>query len=199
MFVADVIIYQKFLQETQFLLYFVRLHILVWAFTSINIYLCFNVYYGNILLKNNIQSEYLVKNVKSKKRFSTHLHLSTIKTDPHMQLRSNLHETQLIKRNFFENFRADAQEILRSQSRTLTFKKICFACFNESPFKMMGNVFISSQKLFSSSRYLNFFLDFSVIQKKRLDQKDMVNFKISDVTTWLTNNFNTHIGQYLTK
>ena len=27
----------------------------------------------------------------------------------------------------------------------------------------------------------------------------MVNFKIYDVTTWLTNNCNTHIAQYLTK
>ena len=27
----------------------------------------------------------------------------------------------------------------------------------------------------------------------------MVNFKIHDVTTWLTNNCNTHIAQYLTK
>ena len=26
-----------------------------------------------------------------------------------------------------------------------------------------------------------------------------VNFKIHDVTTWFTNNCNTHIGQYLTK
>ena len=31
----------------------------------------------------------------------------------------------------------------------------------------------------------------------RLESK--VNFKIHDVTTWLTNNYNTHISQYLTK
>ena len=42
-------------------------------------------------------------------------------------------------------------------------------------------------------------LDFLVIESKRLDQKDKVNFKIFDVTTWLTNNYNTHIAQYLTK
>ena len=29
--------------------------------------------------------------------------------------------------------------------------------------------------------------------------KDKVNFKIFDVTTWLTNNYNTHITQYLRK
>ena len=34
---------------------------------------------------------------------------------------------------------------------------------------------------------------------KRLDWKDKVNFKIHDVTTWFTNNCNTHIGQYLIK
>ena len=35
--------------------------------------------------------------------------------------------------------------------------------------------------------------------KKRLDYKDKVNFKIYDVTAWLTNNYNTHIAQYLTR
>ena len=29
--------------------------------------------------------------------------------------------------------------------------------------------------------------------------KDKVNFKIYDVTTWFTNNFNTYIVQYLEK
>ena len=35
--------------------------------------------------------------------------------------------------------------------------------------------------------------------EKRLDQKNKVNFKLYDVTTWLTNNCNTYIVQYLTK
>ena len=35
--------------------------------------------------------------------------------------------------------------------------------------------------------------------EKQLDQKDKVNFKIYDVTTWLTNNCNTYIDQYLKK
>ena len=55
---------------------------------------------------------------------------------------------------------------------------------------------ISSQKLFSFSRYLSFCRDFSVIQKKQLDQKAKVNFKFHDVTTWLKNNCNIHIAQY---
>ena len=35
--------------------------------------------------------------------------------------------------------------------------------------------------------------------QKWLDEKDKLNFKIYDVTTWLTNNYNSHIAQYLTK
>ena len=35
--------------------------------------------------------------------------------------------------------------------------------------------------------------------EKRLDWKDTINFKFNDVTTCLTNNYNTHIVQYLTK
>ena len=34
--------------------------------------------------------------------------------------------------------------------------------------------------------------------KKRLDWKDKVNFKIYDVTAWLTDSYNTNIAQYLT-
>ena len=60
-------------------------------------------------------------------------------------------------------------------------------------------LFISSQKLFSFSRYLSFCHDFLVMQEKRLNQKVKVNFKIHDVTTWFTNNCNTHIAQYFTK
>ena len=34
---------------------------------------------------------------------------------------------------------------------------------------------------------------------KLLDKKDQVIFKIYGVTTWLTNNCNTHIDQYIKK
>ena len=33
----------------------------------------------------------------------------------------------------------------------------------------------------------------------RLDKKDKVNFKVYDVKTWFTNNYNTYVAQYLTK
>ena len=49
-------------------------------------------------------------------------------------------------------------------------------------------LFISPQNLISFSRYLSFLSRLFGHVKKRLDQKDKVNFKIYDVTTWLTNN-----------
>ena len=54
-------------------------------------------------------------------------------------------------------------------------------------------------KMLSFSRYLSLYHEFLVKQKKRLDKKNKVNFKTYGVTTWLTNNYNTHIAQYLTK
>ena len=60
-------------------------------------------------------------------------------------------------------------------------------------------LFILSLKLSSFSRYLNFCVDFLAMQKKRFDQKDKVNFKIYDVTAWLTNSYITHMAQYFTK
>ena len=35
--------------------------------------------------------------------------------------------------------------------------------------------------------------------QKCLDYKDKVNFKLYEVTTWLTKNYTTHFAQYLTK
>ena len=58
-------------------------------------------------------------------------------------------------------------------------------------------IFISPQKLFSFSKYLSFCRDFLVMQKKQFDQKDKVNLKIHYVTTWITNNCNAHIADYL--
>ena len=48
------------------------------------------------------------------------------------------------------------------------------------------------------SRYLVFVLTFWSVEKQ-LDHKDKTDFKIYDVTTWLTCNYNTYIAQYLTK
>ena len=51
------------------------------------------------------------------------------------------------------------------------FKKNNFICFNERLLKMMKNAFISSEKLFSFSRYLIFYHDFFVMQRNGLIRK----------------------------
>ena len=66
-------------------------------------------------------------------------------------------------------------------------KKVCFICFIDSPLKIMENAFyFILKKLYLLSRYLNLCHDFFVMLKKWLDQKGKVNFKIHDVTIWLT-------------
>ena len=75
---------------------------------------------------------------------------------------------------------------------TLTFQKTP-RCF------LLANAFYFISKVFSFSRYLNFHHDFLIMQRKLLDQKGKINFKIHDATNWLTNNCNTYIAQYITK
>ena len=48
-------------------------------------------------------------------------------------------------------------------------------------------------------KIFRFSLDFLVMHKKGIDYKYKFNFKTYDVTAWLTNNYNTHIVQCLTK
>ena len=60
-------------------------------------------------------------------------------------------------------------------------------------------LFISCQKLFSFMRYLNFCLDFFSHVEKWLVKKAKVNFKIYNVTDSETNNYHTHVAQYLKK
>ena len=60
---------------------------------------------------------------------------------------------------------------------------------------MTKNTYFMSKALFVPVfRYL--LVDYV---EKRLDKKDMVNFKIYDVPDWKTNKYNTHIAQYLKK
>ena len=70
-------------------------------------------------------------------------------------------------------------------------KKNYFISFSGSSLIMMKTSFISCLKLFLLSIYIKFCLDFLVIQKKQLDQKDKVNSKVYNITTWFTNNYNT--------
>ena len=63
---------------------------------------------------------------------------------------------------------------------------------------MIQNAFYFIFKALFVLKILSFCLDFLVTQK-RLDSKYRVKIKIYNFTTRLTNNYNTHIAQYLTK
>ena len=69
----------------------------------------------------------------------------------------------------------------------------------ESPLKMMKNAFRLTSKAFFVIKIFKFSSRLLGHASKRLDQKDKINFKIYDVTAWLTNNCDTHIAQYLEK
>ena len=60
-------------------------------------------------------------------------------------------------------------------------------------------LFISPENLFSFLRYLNFCPDLFGHAEKLLDKKAKVNLKIYKVTNRETNNYNTHLAQYLQK
>ena len=57
-------------------------------------------------------------------------------------------------------------------------------------------LFISSSKLFSFLKYLNFCLEFFDYVRKLLDKKTKVKFKSFDVSNWDTINHNKHITRY---
>ena len=78
----------------------------------------------------------------------------------------------------------------------LPFKKFGFICFNETPLKIMKNAFFHLKR---PLRYLHFCHDFFVYVRKRFDKKVKLNFKSYDVINWETNNYDTHIAQYLRK
>ena len=60
---------------------------------------------------------------------------------------------------------------------------------------MMKNAFCFILKALLVLKICKFLSSIFGHVKKQLDN---VNFKIYDVTSWLTNNYNTHIAQYLT-
>ena len=71
--------------------------------------------------------------------------------------------------------------------------------FIESPFKMMKKAFYFILQALFVLRIFKFFSRLIGHVEKKHDQKYKVNFKIYGVRTWLTNNCNIHIAQYLTK
>ena len=66
-------------------------------------------------------------------------------------------------------------------------KKNCFICFNESPLRVMKNAFyfiLNAVFVLKISRFLCWL--FGHVEKMAI-YKDKINFKIYDVTAWLTN------------
>ena len=63
---------------------------------------------------------------------------------------------------------------------------------------MMKNAIYFILKAFSVLKTLKFLSWLLGDAEKQLDLKDKVNFEICDVTTWLTENYKTHIAEYVT-
>ena len=63
-------------------------------------------------------------------------------------------------------------------------------------FVSAGVLFDGASSLWVSLRYLHVCSEVLVLGKQ-FNKKAKVNFKIYDVTNWITNNYNTHIAQYL--
>ena len=69
----------------------------------------------------------------------------------------------------------------------------------KSPLKMIKNIFYFTLKALLILKIFNFLSSIFVNAEKRLDSKDKVNFKVYDITAWLTNSCNTYIDQCLNK
>ena len=65
-------------------------------------------------------------------------------------------------------------------------KKNYFIFFNENPLKLITIAFYFISKALLVLKLFKFLSLLFVQVEKRLDQKDEVNFKIYDITTWLT-------------
>ena len=59
---------------------------------------------------------------------------------------------------------------------------------------MITDAFYQLKKLFSFIKHLNFCLDVFTLVGRSPNKKARKNFKIYDVTTWETNNYNTYIA-----
>ena len=65
------------------------------------------------------------------------------------------------------------------------------------PLRSMKNAFYFMLKALFAYELLKFLSWFLGYVEKQLDKRAMVNFKTYDFTDEITNNFNTHIAQYL--
>ena len=67
---------------------------------------------------------------------------------------------------------------------------------NESPLETMKNVFYFTLKAIFHFEILKFLF---WIFGQRLNEKDKVNFKSYNMSSWITNNYNTHIATHIKK
>ena len=74
-------------------------------------------------------------------------------------------------------------------------KIFAFIYFNESPLKIMKNIFYFMLK----ALFVHKILIMTFVLTFWIDKKGMVNLKVYDVTDWTINSSNTHIVQYLKK
>ena len=79
---------------------------------------------------------------------------------------------------------------LKIKVRLLPSKTTCFSCFNKRSFKMMKNTFYFTLKVLFILKIFNCFSWFF----DHAEKNGLIN-----VITWLTNNYNKHIAQYLKK
>ena len=64
---------------------------------------------------------------------------------------------------------------------------------------MMKNASYFILKALSALKIFKFSPNFFGCEGEKLDEKVRANLKICDAATWLTKNYNTHIGQYVKK
>ena len=69
----------------------------------------------------------------------------------------------------------------------------------EKPLEMIKNAFSLMVKALFVLKILTFLTEIFGYVEKRFDEKVLFYFKIYDVIDWATNNYNTHITQYLKK
>ena len=97
--------------------------------------------------------------------------------------------------NIYDNFFWKKWLKVKNLKYTLSSLRQLLAT-TESPSKMMKIAFYFILKAFLVLKIFKIFSWIFGHVKKRLDQEDDVDFKIHDVTTWLTHNLNTHVDQY---
>ena len=78
-------------------------------------------------------------------------------------------------------------------------KKAGFIFSNGRPLNMIENAFYFMLKALFVLKIFTFCPDFFGHAEKRPDKNAKVNFKLNDVTYWETNNYNTHVADYLKK